>query len=198
MVLIAPERMSSRVVDMPTGVSTDESAVVLLGHLAVSWSVAQVGRTHWSDHKATPCCVPDEPRIRGARREHSDLSGRAVQLRRPTRRPRHVGEESTPVSSPREESRPAGRFRYVDPLACLFPSSWSRPKMSRGLRWTVMPAREARSPEFRKQLGPTFVNTPWRRRWDLNPRKVSLHTISNRADSAALALLQDFATLVSN
>ena len=29
----------------------------------------------------------------------------------------------------------------------------------------------------------------WRRRWDLNPRKVSLHTISNRADSAALALL---------
>ncbi len=30
----------------------------------------------------------------------------------------------------------------------------------------------------------------WRRRWDLNPRKVSLHTISNRADSAALALLR--------
>jgi len=29
-----------------------------------------------------------------------------------------------------------------------------------------------------------------RRRWDLNPRKVALHTISNRADSAALALLQ--------
>ncbi len=26
----------------------------------------------------------------------------------------------------------------------------------------------------------------------MNPRKVSLHTISNRADSAALALLQEF------
>jgi hypothetical protein len=32
----------------------------------------------------------------------------------------------------------------------------------------------------------------WRRRWDLNPRKVALHTISNRADSAALALLLNF------
>ena len=42
-------------------------------------------------------------------------------------------------------------------------------------------------------MGSRFVKTPcrrrWRRRWDLNPRKVSLHTISNRADSAALALL---------
>jgi hypothetical protein len=36
---------------------------------------------------------------------------------------------------------------------------------------------------------PYFQRDPWRRRWDLNPRKVSLHTISNRADSAALALL---------
>jgi hypothetical protein len=35
---------------------------------------------------------------------------------------------------------------------------------------------------------------PWRRRWDLNPRKVSLHTISNRADSAALALLLNTGT----
>ncbi len=30
----------------------------------------------------------------------------------------------------------------------------------------------------------------WRRRWDSNPRKVALHTLSKRADSAALALLQ--------
>jgi len=29
-----------------------------------------------------------------------------------------------------------------------------------------------------------------RRRWDLNPRTLAGHTISNRADSAALALLQ--------
>jgi hypothetical protein len=36
-----------------------------------------------------------------------------------------------------------------------------------------------------------FVRTPWRRRrWDLNPRWVAPHTISNRADSAALARLQ--------
>jgi hypothetical protein len=34
---------------------------------------------------------------------------------------------------------------------------------------------------------------PWRprRRWDLNPRLLSQHTISNRADSAALARLLD-------
>jgi len=38
-------------------------------------------------------------------------------------------------------------------------------------------------------MGSSLVKTLWRRRWDLNPRKVSLHTISNRADSAALALL---------
>ena len=31
----------------------------------------------------------------------------------------------------------------------------------------------------------------WRRRWDLNPRLLSQHTISNRADSAALARLRD-------
>jgi hypothetical protein len=43
---------------------------------------------------------------------------------------------------------------------------------------------------FCLQMGSSFVKTPWRRRWDLNPRKVSPHTISNRADSAALALLQ--------
>ena|ERR1039458_3320310 len=30
-----------------------------------------------------------------------------------------------------------------------------------------------------------------RRRWDLNPRLVAQHTISSRADSAALALLRD-------
>lgn len=30
----------------------------------------------------------------------------------------------------------------------------------------------------------------WRRRWDLNPRWVSPHTISSRADSAALAPLR--------
>jgi hypothetical protein len=30
-----------------------------------------------------------------------------------------------------------------------------------------------------------------RRRWDLNPRLVAQHTISNRADSAALALLPE-------
>ena|ERR1017187_4759156 len=41
------------------------------------------------------------------------------------------------------------------------------------------------------QMGSSFVKTPWRRRWDLNPRKVSPHTISNRADSATLALLQE-------
>ena len=32
---------------------------------------------------------------------------------------------------------------------------------------------------------------PKRRRWDLNPRLVAQHTISSRADSAALALLRD-------
>ena len=31
--------------------------------------------------------------------------------------------------------------------------------------------------------------TPWRRGWDSNPRKVALHTLSKRADSAALAPL---------
>ena len=30
----------------------------------------------------------------------------------------------------------------------------------------------------------------WRREWDSNPRKVALHTLSKRADSAALASLQ--------
>src|SRR5581483_38383 len=32
-------------------------------------------------------------------------------------------------------------------------------------------------------------NSGGRRRWDLNPRLVAQHTISSRADSAALALL---------
>ena len=30
----------------------------------------------------------------------------------------------------------------------------------------------------------------WRKRWDSNPRKLSLHTLSKRAGSAALALFQ--------
>lgn len=32
--------------------------------------------------------------------------------------------------------------------------------------------------------------TDWRKRWDSNPRKLSLHTLSKRADSAALALFR--------
>jgi hypothetical protein len=36
-------------------------------------------------------------------------------------------------------------------------------------------------------------STLWRRGWDLNPRTLSGHTISNRADSAALAPLLDTA-----
>ena len=36
-----------------------------------------------------------------------------------------------------------------------------------------------------------FSVLPKRRRWDLNPRLVAQHTISSRADSAALALLRD-------
>ena len=39
----------------------------------------------------------------------------------------------------------------------------------------------------------THVNA--RRRWDLNPRLLSQHTISNRADSAALARLLDCSPL---
>src|SRR5579875_296255 len=35
----------------------------------------------------------------------------------------------------------------------------------------------------------SFARAPERRRWDLNPRWVAPHTISSRADSAALALL---------
>ncbi len=35
----------------------------------------------------------------------------------------------------------------------------------------------------------TSVFACWRRRWDSNPRKVALHTLSKRAGSAALALL---------
>src|ERR1700753_3974797 len=37
----------------------------------------------------------------------------------------------------------------------------------------------------------TEVESFERRRWDLNPRLVAQHTISSRADSAALALLRD-------
>ncbi len=62
----------------------------------------------------------------------------------------------------------------------------TRPGQPLGISAPVSDPRRA----FRQLEGPTFVRTPWRRRWDLNPRKVSLHTISNRADSAALALLQ--------
>ena len=57
--------------------------------------------------------------------------------------------------------------------------------LKRGLveRHVVAAAFNLRRRELRYCIGE-------RRRWDLNPRKVALHTISNRADSAALALLQ--------
>ena len=60
---------------------------------------------------------------------------------------------------------------------------------------------------YKKHLGPELIlvrvsdrfflltdrvfssKTPWRRGWDSNPRKVALHTLSKRADSAALAPL---------
>ena len=48
---------------------------------------------------------------------------------------------------------------------------------------------------FRNLGDLTFVRTPWRRGWDLNPRRVAPHTISNRADSAALAPLRDVLSL---
>ncbi len=38
---------------------------------------------------------------------------------------------------------------------------------------------------------PGFVRTPRRRGWDSNPRSLAGHTISNRADSAALAPLPE-------
>jgi hypothetical protein len=49
-----------------------------------------------------------------------------------------------------------------------------------------------KSPHFEVSStdGLYFRKEPVAEEWDLNPRKVSLHTISNRADSAALALLQ--------
>ena len=47
--------------------------------------------------------------------------------------------------------------------------------------WSVL-----KEPAAMGQPGPK-----WRRRWDLNPRWVAPHTISNRADSAALALLRE-------
>ena len=40
-------------------------------------------------------------------------------------------------------------------------------------------------------LSPVADSLSERRRWDLNPRLVAQHTISSRADSAALALLRD-------
>jgi hypothetical protein len=39
--------------------------------------------------------------------------------------------------------------------------------------------------------GPPPSETPWRREWDSNPRWVAPHTLSKRADSAALASLLD-------
>ena len=54
----------------------------------------------------------------------------------------------------------------------------------------MCPQREHRRLEFYlfDDLG-KFSKTPWRRGWDSNPRKVALHTLSKRADSAALAPL---------
>ncbi len=45
------------------------------------------------------------------------------------------------------------------------------------------------NPDFCISEPSTSVFVYWRRRWDSNPRKVALHTLSKRAGSAALALL---------
>ncbi len=90
--------------------------------------------------------------------------------RRPTT-PAHRAASATSLHprDPREGtrraglSRPVGRSRRhvalpIGMLARLFPL----PESESGL---LAPRRD-----FRHPIGPTFVKTPWRRRWDLNPR----------------------------
>ena len=70
----------------------------------------------------------------------------------------------TPVGSTRAGSPPGG-------------SAASRPNLRSTLTY--------------RQVQTAVEPASERRRWDLNPRLVAQHTISSRADSAALALLRD-------
>ncbi len=49
---------------------------------------------------------------------------------------------------------------------------------------------DRKGPFFLLTVGSFSSKTLWRRERDSNPRKVALHTLSKRADSAALAPLQ--------
>ena len=69
-----------------------------------------------------------------------------------------------------------------EPTVSLHPQRFSRPSHSAALA----PFRLATlSVDARRGL-----NDVWRRGWDSNPRKLALHALSKRADSAALAPLR--------
>jgi sulfide:quinone oxidoreductase len=85
-------------------------------------------------------------------------------------------------------------------LASRSPSCRGRgpPEASKHRLRLLLPTRSSSAPAGSSagsaargpRQGRPASRTHWRRRWDLNPRTLAGHTISNRADSAALAPLQ--------
>ena len=58
-------------------------------------------------------------------------------------------------------------------------------------RPSVLFSRIPLGPGLRRGPVDGTIQWTWRRRWDSNPRKLALHALSKRADSAALAPLQE-------